>query len=75
MVWRLHSSSRCFLQAGLDAFAKQRAVRQNHGGTAAGLEQAHDEGEEEVGGLAGLEVFREVALDAVSSSRRRRGDW
>ena len=54
-----------FLEPRLDAFAEQRAVGQHDGGAAAGLEQADDEGEEEVGGLAGLEVFGEVGLDAV----------
>ena len=54
-----------FLEPRLDAFAEERAVGQDHGGAAAGLEQADDEGEEEIGRLAGLEVFGEVALDAV----------
>ena len=64
-----------FLEAGLHAFAEEGAVGQDHGGAAAGLEQADDQGEEEVGGLAGLEVLGEVALDAVFLACRRRGDW
>ena len=54
-----------FLEPRLHAFAKERAVGQHHGGAAVGFEDADDEGEEEVGGLAGLEVLGEVALDAV----------
>ena len=54
-----------FLEPGLDALAEQRAVGQHHGGAAAVLQQADDQGEEQVGGLAGAEVLREVALDAV----------
>jgi hypothetical protein len=53
------------LEPGLDALAEQGSVGQDHGGAAAGLEQADDQGEEEVGGLAGAEVLREVGLDAV----------
>ena len=63
------------LEPRLHAFAEQRAVGQHHGGAAAGLEQADDEGEEEVGRLAGLEVLGEVALDAVLLACRRRADW
>ena len=54
-----------FLEPRLHAFAEERAVGQDHGGPAAGLEQADDEGQEEVGRLAGLEVLGEVGLDAV----------
>ena len=53
------------LEPRLHALAEQRAVGQHHGGAAAGLQQADDEGEEQVGRLAGLEVLGEVALDAV----------
>ena len=53
------------LEPRLHAFAEQRAVRQHHGGAPARLQEADDEGEEQVGRLAGLEVLREVALDAV----------
>ena len=54
-----------FLDAGLDAFAEERAVGQHDCGAAAGLEQPHDEDEEQVGGLAGAELGGEVGLDAV----------
>ena len=64
-----------FLQPRLDAFAEQGAVGQDHGGAAVGFEQAHDEGEEEVGGLAGLEVFRESCSRCRLPRARRRGDW
>jgi hypothetical protein len=52
-------------ETGLDTLAEERAVGQNDGGAAGGLEQANDQGEEEVGGLAGAEVRGEVRLDAV----------
>ena len=54
-----------FLEPRLHAFAEERAIGQHHGGAAFWLQDADDEGEEEVGGLAGLEVLGEVALDAV----------
>ena len=54
-----------FLEPGLDAFAEEGAVGQDHGGAAPRLQQAHDERQEQVGGLAGLEMLGEVALDAV----------
>ena len=53
------------LDAGLHAFAEERAVGQDESGAAAGFEHAHDEDEEEVGGLAGAELAGEVGLDAV----------
>ena len=53
------------LEPRLHALAEERAVGQHHGGAAAGLQQADDQGEEQVGRLARLEVLREVALDAV----------
>lgn len=52
-------------QAGFDAFAEEGAVGQDHGGAALGPEQADDEGQEQIGRLSGLEVLREVGLDAV----------
>ena len=64
-----------FLEPRLDAFAEEGAVGQDHGGAAAGFEQAHDEGEEEVGRLAGLEVFGEVGLDAVFLAPAEGRDW
>ncbi len=54
-----------FLDAGLDAFAEEGAVGQHESGAAAGLEDLHQEHEEEVGGLAGAELGRVVGLDAV----------
>ena len=53
-----------FLQPRLDAFAKQRAVGQHHGGAAVRFQQAHDQGKKQVGRLLGAEG-REVVLDAV----------
>ena len=53
------------LEAGLHAFAEQGAVGQHHGGAAVLLQQADDQGEEQVGGLAGLELLGEVGFDAV----------
>ncbi len=53
------------LDAGLDAFAEESAIGQDQPGPAAGLEELHDEHEEQVGGLAGAEIGREVRLDAV----------
>ena len=54
-----------FLDARLDAFAEEGAVGQHEAGAAAGLEDLHEEHEEEVGGLAGAELGGEVGLDAV----------
>ena len=54
-----------FFQPGLDAFAEQAAVGQDHGGAAVGFEQANDQGQEQVGGFARSEMLREVGLDAV----------
>jgi len=54
-----------FLDAGFDAFAKEGAIGQGESGAATGLEDLHDEDEEEVGGLAGAEVGGVVRLDAV----------
>ena len=65
MVCRLHSVEQRFLDAGLDAFAEEGAVGQHEAGAAAGLEELHEEHEEEVGGLAGAELGGEVGLDAV----------
>ena len=65
MVCRLHSVEQLFLDAGLDAFAEERAVGQHQAGAAAGLEQLHEQHEEQVGGLAGAELGGEVGLDAV----------
>ncbi len=49
------------LEPGLDAFAKQRAVRQHDGGATAGLEQTDDERQKQIGGFLGAEVRGEVA--------------
>ena len=54
-----------FLDAGLDPLAEEGAVGQDESGAAAGLEELHDEDEEEVGGFAGAELGGEVGLDAV----------
>ena len=65
-----------FLEPRLDALAEQRAVRQHHGGAPARLQQADDQGEEQVGGLAGAEVVGKVVLDAVflAPAERRIGE-
>lgn len=54
-----------FLDAGLHAFAKKGAIRQHEAGAATGLEDLHEEHEEEVGGFAGAELGGVVGLDAV----------
>ncbi len=54
-----------FLKPGLHPFAEQRAVRQHHSGTAARLEQAHDQREKEICRLACLKVLGKVAFDPV----------
>ena len=54
-----------FLDPGLGAFAEEGAVGQHESGAAAGLEDLHEEHEEEVGGLAGAELGGVVGLDAV----------
>ena len=54
-----------FLEAGLDAFAEQRAVGQHDGGAATGFEQADEQRQKQVGGFLGAEVGGEVGFDAV----------
>src|SRR5690606_30187341 len=54
-----------FLDAALDAFAKQEAVGQHHGGAATVFEQVHDQHQKQVGRFAGAEGGGEVGLDAV----------
>ena len=54
-----------FLDAGLNALAEERAIREDQPGPAAGLEEAHEQDQEEVGGLAGSELGGEVGLDAI----------
>ncbi len=54
-----------FLEPGLYSLAEQRSVGQHHRGAPARLQQADDESEEQVRGLASAEMLREVRLDAV----------
>ncbi|MNE43245.1 hypothetical protein D3C80_1374120 [compost metagenome] len=54
-----------FLDAAFDAFAKQKAIGQHHGGAPAVLEQLHDQHHKQVGGFAGAECGGEVGFDAV----------
>lgn len=54
-----------FLDAGLHSLAEEGAVGQDDAGAASGLEELHDEDEEEVRRLAGAELGGEVGLDAV----------
>ncbi len=67
MVCRLHSFEQFFLDAGLDAFAEQRAVGQDDGGAAAVLQQVHDQHQEQVGGFRGAEGGGEVVSMPSSS--------
>jgi len=53
-----------FLQPRLDAFAKQRAIRQDDGGAAAIPQQAHDQRQKQVCGFLGAEG-RKIVFDAV----------
>src|SRR5262249_32956654 len=52
-------------ETGLHALAKERSVGEHDGGAATCLEQADDERQEEISGLLGAEVLREVRLYAV----------
>ena len=54
-----------FLNTGLHAFAEEGAVGQHESSATAGLEDLHQEHEEEVGSLAGAELGGVVGLDAV----------
>jgi len=54
-----------FFEPRLDAFAEERTIGQDHGGTSIGLEDADDECQKEIGSFTGLEVLRKVAFDAV----------
>ena len=64
------------LEAGLHAFAEQKAIGQDHGGAALVLEQLDDEGHEQVRRFARAQVGGEVVLDAVffHAAKRRVGD-
>ena len=64
-----------FLEPRLDAFAEQRAVRQHHGGAATGLSRRMMRARKRSAVSRGLEVFGEVAFDAVLFLRRRTADW
>ena len=66
---QLAVSHQQFLDPGLDAFAEQNAVGQDHGGaTALLLEQLlDDQGEEHVGGFTGVDVGRESPPTPSSS--------
>ena len=64
-----------FLEPGFHSLAEEGAIRQDNGAAAAGLEQAEDQGEEEIGGFAGLIGFREIALDAVGFLAAKRAGW
>ena len=64
-----------FLEPRLHAFAEERAVGQDHRGPAARLEQADDQGQEQVGRLAGLEMLGEVRSRCRPPRARRRADW
>ena len=63
------------LEPRLDAFAEQRAVGQHDGGAAARLEQADDQRQEQVGGLAGLEVLAGSWSRCRLLPCRRRAGW
>ena len=65
------------LQCGLGALAEEKAVGQNHGCLAGVVfQKVHDQRHEEVGGLAGLVLAREVVLDTVllHAAKGRVGD-
>ena len=65
MVCRLHSSIRCSLSRVFTPSPNSEPSGSTTAARPSGFEDTDDEGEEEVGGLAGLEVLGEVALDAV----------
>jgi hypothetical protein len=64
------------LDAGFDAFAKERAVGQHNRAASAVFDQVHDEDEEQVGGFAGADGGGEILLDAIllHAAERRVGD-
>ena len=53
------------LEPCLDALAEERTVGKDHGGPAARFEKPDDQGEEQVRGLACLEMLRKIGFDAV----------
>ena len=65
MVWRLHSSIRCSLSRVFTPSPNSEPSGSTTAARPSGFEQADDQGEEQVGRLAGLEMLREVGLDAV----------
>ena len=64
-----------FLQARLHALAEQRPIGQHHRALPAILQQFHDHRQEQVGGLLGLELLREVLIHArfLHAAKRRVG--
>ena len=55
-----------FFQGGLDPFAKQKTIRQDHGSAACiGFEQVHDQGHEQISRFAGLVTGQKVFLNAI----------
>lgn len=69
-------SQKVLFQPRFDPFAEEGTVGEDDGGAAVGLEEADDEGQEEVGRFAGAEVGGEVGLDAVlfAAAEGRVGD-
>jgi hypothetical protein len=57
------------LEPRLDALAEERPVGQHHARASAGPEEADDEREKEVRGLARAEMLGKVCLDAGPASR------
>ena len=53
------------LQPRFDALAEQAAIGQHNRGPAAGLEQANEQGQEQISGFAGAELGRKIILNAV----------
>ena len=54
-----------FFDAGLDAFAKEGAIGQDHGTASVLFQQTDDEGEEEIGRFFGSELEREIGFGTV----------
>ena len=53
------------LDPRFDAFAEKGAIGQDQSGPAAGLEDSHQQYQEEIGGLPGAVLGRKIALNAV----------
>ena len=81
-IWQTHNGMQVaifqqfFFEAGFHAFAKEKAVGQDHSSTPLVFEQVNNERHKQVCGFAGTEGGREVVFDAIffHATKGRVGD-